>query len=143
LAQLPFALIQAAGKPDVTAKLHVIEAGIYLPTLWGLIAIAGIEGAALAWMLRVLVDMIAQFAIAGRLLPARPHGIARLGVPFAVTLALLVTATMLPSNLALKVAFLAVILGTFAAGCWFILLSPEERARAVRPFAAISSAMSG
>ena len=143
LAQLPFALIQAAGKPDLTAKLHVIEALIYLPTLWGLIAVAGIEGAALAWMLRVLVDMIAQFALAGRLLPDRPRAITRLAVPLAVTVALLVGATFLPSNLAVKAAFVGITIGAFAAGSWFGLLSREERALATRPFAAISSAVSG
>lgn len=135
LAQMPFALIQAAGRPDLTAKLHLIEAAIYLPCLLGSVAVAGIEGAATAWTLRVLADVIAQFLLTGRILTDRPRGLFRLSMPFAGALTLLAVATFLPSNLVLKAVFLAVALGAFAVACWFRLLSAEERALAVRPFA--------
>src|SRR5207247_10477417 len=36
LANVPFALIQAVGRPDITAKLHLLELPAYLTTLWWL-----------------------------------------------------------------------------------------------------------
>ena len=36
VAQVPFALVQGVGKPDLTAKLHLIELPAYLATLWWL-----------------------------------------------------------------------------------------------------------
>jgi O-antigen/teichoic acid export membrane protein len=140
LAQMPFALIQAAGRPDFTAKLHLIEAAIYLPVLWALIAVAGIEGAAVAWTFRVLSDMIAQFLLTRRLVAGGLRTLYVLLLPFVGTLAVLAIAIFLPSNVALKGLFLVVALGVFAIVCWFRLLSVEERALVVRPFATASSA---
>ena len=34
LAMIPFVLIQAAGRPDLTAKFHMVELAIYAPLLW-------------------------------------------------------------------------------------------------------------
>jgi O-antigen/teichoic acid export membrane protein len=140
LAQMPYALIQAAGRPDVTAKLHLIEAAIYLPFLSAFIAVGGIEGAAVAWTLRVLADMVAQFLLTGRLLTDGLRRLNTLSLPFVGTLALLAVAMFLPSNVAVKAVFLVVALGAFAAISWFRLLSSEERALAVRPFATAKSA---
>src|SRR6185369_13342225 len=46
-------LIQAAGRPDITAKFHLIELPIYLGLVWWLIRTHGIDGAALAWSARI------------------------------------------------------------------------------------------
>jgi O-antigen/teichoic acid export membrane protein len=61
LAQVPFALVQATGRPDLTAKLHLIELPAYLLTLWWLIGARGVEGAAIAWTARVGVDALVLF----------------------------------------------------------------------------------
>lgn len=63
LANIPFAFIQGIGRPDLTAKLHLIELPFYLLTLWILINDWGIAGAAAAWSLRSLIDMIILFSI--------------------------------------------------------------------------------
>jgi O-antigen/teichoic acid export membrane protein len=69
LAQLPFALVQGVGRPDLTAKLHLIELPGYLLALLLLIHAVGIEGAAVAWTARVGVDAAILFVIARRLVP--------------------------------------------------------------------------
>jgi len=56
LAQVPFALVQGAGRPDLTAKLHLIELPLYMLALCWLISMYGVEGAAMAWTARVAVD---------------------------------------------------------------------------------------
>ena len=53
LAQLPFALIQGTGRPDITAKLHFVELPFYLSGVWWLTVRYGIKGTAIAWVLRV------------------------------------------------------------------------------------------
>ena len=58
------ALIQAYGRPDLTAKLHVAELIAYVPYLWWLVETHGIEGAAIAWVVRVTISTAALAAIA-------------------------------------------------------------------------------
>ena len=53
--------IQSCGRPDWTAKLHLVELIIYLPYMWWLIEKYGIEGAAIAWTIRVTISTIALF----------------------------------------------------------------------------------
>jgi O-antigen/teichoic acid export membrane protein len=69
VAQVPYAAIQALGRPDITAKLHLMEFPFYLCLLWILVTYLGITGAALAWTLRVVFDAGLLFRIAHRMLP--------------------------------------------------------------------------
>jgi len=71
IVQVPFATIQAAGRADLTARIHLIELPLYVPTLWWMAHRWGIEGAAVAWMLRGGLDLVVQFIVATRLLPAK------------------------------------------------------------------------
>jgi len=65
-AGIPFAFVQAAGRPDLTAKLHLVEAPVYLLGCWLLTRQYGIDGAAAAWALRALGDGLALIWIARR-----------------------------------------------------------------------------
>jgi len=56
LAFVPYSLVQAHGKSDITAKFHLIELIIYLFLLFILINNLGIVGAAIAWFVRVIGD---------------------------------------------------------------------------------------
>jgi len=69
LAFVPFALIQSVGRPDLTAKLHLLELPFYAVAILALVAWQGIVGVALAWTLRVMVDALAMFLLAARLVP--------------------------------------------------------------------------
>jgi O-antigen/teichoic acid export membrane protein len=62
------ALVQAYGRPDLTAKLHVVELIAYVPYLWWLIEHMGIDGAAIAWVVRVTLSTVALWLIARRCL---------------------------------------------------------------------------
>jgi O-antigen/teichoic acid export membrane protein len=66
LAHIPFALVQGVGRPDLTAKLHLIELPAYLLTLWWLISARGVEGAAIAWTARAGVDALVLFGMTQR-----------------------------------------------------------------------------
>ncbi len=67
------ALIQAYGRPDLTAKLHVAELIAYVPYMAWLIQRHGVEGAAVAWVVRVTVSTLALWWLASRCLSGAIH----------------------------------------------------------------------
>jgi len=126
IAQVPFALLQGVGKPDLTAKLHLIELPLYIGVLWWLTKSYGIEGAAIAWTARVAFDSLILFVLAKQFLPIR--------IPFSsqtILLEVLALVTLalatIPQNLMSKGAFFLMIVFSFSLCAWFLVLSPEER----------------
>lgn len=126
LAQMPFALIQGTGRPDLTAKLHLIELPFYLVMVWRLIGICGIEGAAIAWVTRIGVDTIFLFAMAQRFLPAETSITKRKVLAMVAALFIMALAS-LPMSLAIKGLFLLLTLAAFVSVSWFLILAPDER----------------
>ena len=68
VAQIPFTVIQGAGRSHLTAVIHVIEAPLFLIALVVLSRQYGLTGAAIAWFLRVAIDALlmcwgAKFAL--------------------------------------------------------------------------------
>jgi O-antigen/teichoic acid export membrane protein len=51
-----YAALHAAGRADITAKIHVIELPLYLMLLFTFIEMFGVVGAAWAWVVRVVLD---------------------------------------------------------------------------------------
>lgn len=127
MAQIPFALIQGAGRPDLTAKLHIIELPFYLLVVWWLIGAYGIEGAAISWVSRVAVDALFLFIITKRCLQSNLKIIWRLVFTIGVALLTLVLAILL-TKLVLRGIFLALTLMAFVLTAWFLILTQEERA---------------
>ena len=56
VAYSPMAAVQALGRPDLAAKFHMIELITHIPLTTVLVSLLGIEGAALAWLIRVMMD---------------------------------------------------------------------------------------
>src|SRR5215472_3546320 len=127
LATVPFALIQSAGRPDITGKLQIAEMPVYFAMLWLMTRRWGIEGTAAAWVIRIIVDAIILFVLSRRVLPQRPQLLTRLALATAVGLAALFVAC-LPTAITMKVAFLAVGLFIFGWLSWNRGLGPDERA---------------
>lgn len=69
LAQVCFTLIQAVGRPDLTAKLHIAELPVYAATLVWLTIHYGVTGVAIAWTGRVIIDAAALIIIVAVRLP--------------------------------------------------------------------------
>lgn len=53
-----YAAIHAAGRADVTAKIHLFELPLYLSTLVLLLEVFGVSGAAYAWAFRMGLDTV-------------------------------------------------------------------------------------
>lgn len=71
LAHIPFTLIQSSGNARLTALIHVCEFPVFMLVLWWLTALYGIEGAAWAWLLRMIVDTGFMFSYAMPILGLR------------------------------------------------------------------------
>lgn len=67
MAQVPYALLQGAGRADLTARFHLSEVPVQLIVAWLLIRQWGITGAAVSWTLRVSLDAVLLFAAAARI----------------------------------------------------------------------------
>ncbi len=126
LARMPFILIQGSGRPEITAKVHMIELPCYVLLLLWLLDSYGIEGAACAWTIRVFVDMVLFSFIAGRLLPECRPVIRRHTVHLVAACALLVVAALITAGW-LKAVYLAVGLIGFTVWGWRYLIGNEER----------------
>lgn len=66
LAYVPLSMLQGTGKPDLVAKIHLLEIVPFLAVLYLAIGAFGLYGAAAAWALRVAADTALMF-IAARL----------------------------------------------------------------------------
>lgn len=66
-AHVPYVLLQSSGRPDVPAKIHLLELPLHLLLTWLFVSRWGISGAAAAWTLRVSLDAALLFAAAHRL----------------------------------------------------------------------------
>jgi O-antigen/teichoic acid export membrane protein len=58
MAQAPYTLLHAKGRPKITAIFHLIELVLYIGFLPVLLQMFGIIGAAYAWLFRVSLDLI-------------------------------------------------------------------------------------
>ena len=127
VAQIPFVLLQSAGRADLTAKLHLAELPPYLAAVWWLIEWRGIEGAALAWTLRVGLDCAILFMLVRRLLPAA-FGVSRSPLLWALLAAFMLGIGAWLSAPGAKLLYVVLGLAVFGLIAWRIALTSAERA---------------
>jgi O-antigen/teichoic acid export membrane protein len=130
-AYAPGALLDAIGRPDVTARLSLAQAALFLPLSAGMLLWQGIEGAALAWALRAAADCAARLYFAARLYPAAREAVRGLAP------ALIVAGLGLSALVPLEAVPLLAGCGLLALACFaaaaLLALAPEERALLRRP----------
>ena len=69
LAHIPYNFLQGLGRPDLTAKFHLIELPVYIGVALFLISRFGIIGAAIAWIIRVTLDTLLLFGATFKIYP--------------------------------------------------------------------------
>lgn len=132
LAHLPYAYLLGQGRPDLPAKFHLLELPLYVAAGWFLIKHLGVNGAALAWTLRVTADAALLAAAVWRVAAVPPgrlfgnrggRALAAVGSLVAAGGAI----ALAPDALARAVlAGTAVVI--FAVGVWRFVLDDAERA---------------
>jgi len=70
LGRIPFVFIQAAGRPDIPAKLYLLELPLYLLSLWFMLGKWGVVGAAISWVARIVLDNVVLLYSCVRIVPA-------------------------------------------------------------------------
>lgn len=126
IAHIPFTLVQGAGRPDLTAKMHLIELPFYLLILWWLLGVYGIKGAAVAWVVRVGIDTLILFAMAKWLLPNTRGLIWNSLLRILIALCIFIMAGYTAGLFVKWVFLVGTLIGFFVVtGLW--LIAPEER----------------
>jgi len=126
LAYFPFAMLHASGRPDLTAKLHFVEAPIYLLIAWISITKYGIEGAAFAWVFRGIVDTVILFIMVGRGLNITYPKI-KISLIVLIVCSWLSISILVPENLIYKLCFTVISLLAFVILSWKKLLNHDEK----------------
>ncbi len=125
LAQIPYALLQAAHRPDVPGKLHLAEVPVYLAAAWWVIPRYGIAGAAAIWMLRLTAEALLLFYFAARALV--PHAFSTGFVTLMLVSALPLPLLALNLPLLAKAGLTALLICGYAIVVWRIALAGHER----------------
>ena len=118
LAPLSGALLNGIGRPDIVAKLYVVELPLNIVSVWALTHAFGINGAAWSFVLRSVFETGLLWILVGRTISFSQESIAfarRLGTQAALTLIAMGTLALLlrgsriedPASIALSLAVLA------------------------------------
>jgi O-antigen/teichoic acid export membrane protein len=126
LSQVPFSLLQGAGRPDLPAKVNLLEVPFYLLILWWLIKAHGIEGAAIAFVVRMGIDAAILFGLACGILKINGSVKRQMVAIMAVTLFILALG-FVQMHIGMKTLFMSLTLSTFPIATWFIILTPDEK----------------
>lgn len=120
------ALVQAAGRPDWVPKLFLVEMPLYLPGLYLAIQHAGLLGAALVWLAKIVVDFLFLIWAVQCLLPAARAALLS-AIPGFIMLMLSFAPLLFAPSLELRVSYAAVWVLVFAWTGWRYLLDVNER----------------
>jgi O-antigen/teichoic acid export membrane protein len=126
LANLPFALVQGAGRADITGKCHLLELPFYLVAVWLLTMHFGILGTAIAWTMRVTLDAALLFWVSGRFVDKLVR--LRFLLAAASVVVAVYALAMMDMGLPVKILVAMITLLLFAATAWYALLAADERA---------------
>jgi O-antigen/teichoic acid export membrane protein len=128
---VPFGLLQGLGRPDLTAKLHLLELPFYVVTLVLLVQRMGITGAAWAWTLRAAVDTLVLSIAVFRLKFISPGALIRGSVHRAAVIlflpVLLLPLSLMKLPLGFQAGATALVLAFLASLVWAYVLDGRER----------------
>jgi O-antigen/teichoic acid export membrane protein len=131
-SQIPFAALQGLGRPDLKAKLDLIQLPLFIVLLVALIPPFGIAGAAAAKLIVTVVDTAGLFFLLGRVQPSASLRRAPPALRHAAGLSALFAATILalavlPIPIALGMGAFAAATGLFAAVFWRAAVDRTDR----------------
>ena len=134
IARIPWTLLVAC-RPDLPAKLSLVEAPAYLAILYLLSRSLGLEGAGLAWVLRMSVNCIVLHVMTWRLLPDSRKAIRKDALMAGICLGVIAIGGMLfNAPIVLRFAYFFFGVTGSLMIMWFWLISPDERTELVAVF---------
>jgi O-antigen/teichoic acid export membrane protein len=134
IARIPWTLLVAC-RPDLPAKLALVEAPGYLAILYFLSRSFGLEGAGMAWVIRMSVNCVVLHVMTWRLLPDARRAIRKDALMAAISIAVIAGAGMLfEASVASRCLYFFFGLAGALMVMWFCLISPDERTEMVAVF---------
>ncbi|MEJ2071325.1 MAG: polysaccharide biosynthesis C-terminal domain-containing protein [Syntrophobacterales bacterium] len=130
LANIPDAVIQSQGRPDLSAKLRLIELPFFLLLIYFSLKYYGIIGLALAWLVRITIDNGLIFWLARLLMPGeieKPH-VNKISIfLWSGTLIFATYFLALDVNLLRKIIFTPIIVLLFLGMVWRYFLNDSDK----------------
>jgi len=126
LSFVPFSLLQGVGRPDISAKLHLVEIPFAAGLAWMLMKKFGIEGAGIAWLIRCVVETVVMTILAQRFARGSGRMIGRSAIMTVFALLLMLGMALVPSFMSRLLLFPVVVYVYMVLG-WFWLLAADER----------------
>jgi O-antigen/teichoic acid export membrane protein len=128
LSYVPFSLLQGVGRPDLSARLHLIEVPLFIGGAWFLIGRYGMEGAGIAWFLRCVIEAAVMFTLAHRFAHPSAAALRTAGGLLLLALAMMGLAAAVPS-VWLRLPVVAAEFILYGVLAWRWVLNDGERAR--------------
>lgn len=127
LAYIPFAFLQGIGRPDITAKVSLVELPIYFVLLWLAIRYGGIKGVALVCFSRMVIDALILLIFTKKIISAHFELRFKFIYLFILLLIIALVFTILISTTSFKLVSVSIIFLTFIFISWKFLLLEEEK----------------
>jgi O-antigen/teichoic acid export membrane protein len=132
LAPVPYSLLQALGRPDLTGKFHLLELPVYVAMCLWLIPRWGIAGAAVASTVRFSLDAALLFWAAGRYCRCSLRGFWTTVFPINLMLGGVVGLALVAIRLFVHNPWPRLAIGALAVGVsllagWFFVVSSHEK----------------
>jgi O-antigen/teichoic acid export membrane protein len=132
IAYIPFHFFQGTGKPEIPAKVNLIELPFYLLLMWFFILKMGIIGAAFVWLFRIIVDSLILFLIAGKTIQTIYKS--KFTLLFFIIMISFLILPIIISDITVKIFFAVSIILSFLIVSWKFFLSAEEKIFLVSKF---------
>lgn len=126
LGYIPYALVQAAGRPDLTGKLHLTELPCYLAALWWVMHRHSLPGTACIWSMRLVVDSGILFLLSRRFVRESEWRSWRIPLFVGTSFFTLWIGTF-PDGPFFKTTFFLLAMTIFFSTAWLLAFSSEDR----------------
>ena len=126
IGQVSASLLQAVGRADITARVHVFELPLYAVMIFGLTERFGLAGVAMAWSGRMLIDSTILGLLTARELPEATAAVSR-SLKWTLGVLLLLLVACAPASLSIRAIAVSGLLTAFLALTWRYSLLPNER----------------
>jgi O-antigen/teichoic acid export membrane protein len=132
LSQIPFVALQALGRPDLPAKISLLQVPVYTGLFVALTAGWGLIGSAIAWLVRVSCESFFLFFFARRIMHAKANPadlsyIWKASILFAAGGLFIFAAQVHSLRVEWQVGLLLVIGGLYAVGLWLFALDEKDK----------------
>jgi O-antigen/teichoic acid export membrane protein len=125
VAFLPFNYLQGIGRPDIMAKIHLIELPIYLLVMWIVIKNFGINGAAFIWLFRIIIDTTLLFLVSRKFIYTKSLNFYL--ISWAIGFIAVLVFPLALNSFLIKIIFFFSLLLIFSLITWKLFLSSEDQ----------------